>query len=107
MGVKRVMWRKFEPKKDEVAGGWRKVCNVGLRDLYSLPDITGMIKSRSMRCEGHVARMGEKRNEYMSLVRKPEGQRPLGRPRHRWVNNIKMNLGEIGCANELDLYGSG
>jgi hypothetical protein len=55
-----------------------------------------MIKSRRMRCIGHVARMGEKRNAYRILVRKPEGKRPLGRPRCRWVDNIKMDLREIG-----------
>jgi hypothetical protein len=56
-----------------------------------------MIKSRRMRWAGHVARMGETRNAYRILVGKPEGKRPLGRPRRRWVDNIKMNLGEIGC----------
>jgi hypothetical protein len=55
-----------------------------------------MIKSRRMRWAGHVARIGETRNVYKILVGKPEGKRPLGRPRHRWVNNIKMDIGEIG-----------
>jgi hypothetical protein len=64
--------------------------------LYSSPNIIRMIKSRRMRWAGHVARMGETRNGYRILVGKPEGKRPLGRPRRRWVDNIKMDLGEIG-----------
>jgi hypothetical protein len=63
---------------------------------YSSPSIITMIKSRRMRWAGHVARMGEKRNAYGILVGKPEGKRPLGRPRCRWMNNIRMDLGEIG-----------
>jgi hypothetical protein len=65
--------------------------------LYSSPNIIRMIKSRKMRCTGHIARMGEKRNAYRTLIRKPEGKRPLGRPRRRWVDNIKIGLREIGC----------
>jgi hypothetical protein len=65
-----------------------------LRDLYSSPNTTGIIKSRRMRWEGHVARMGEKRNAHRLLVEKPEGKRSLRRPRRRWVDNIKMDLGE-------------
>jgi hypothetical protein len=68
---------------------------VELRDLYSLPSIIRIIKSRRMRWVGHVARMGEKRNAYRLLVGKPEGKRPLGRPRCRWVDNIRMDLGEV------------
>jgi hypothetical protein len=64
--------------------------------LYSSPNIIRKIKSRRMRWTGHVARMGEKRNAYRLLVGKPEGERPLGRPRRRWVNNISMDLGEVG-----------
>jgi hypothetical protein len=60
------------------------------------PSIIRIIKSRRMRWAGHVARMGEKRNAYRSLVGKPEGKRPLGRPRHRWMDNIRMDLGEVG-----------
>jgi hypothetical protein len=66
-----------------------------------------MIKSRRMRWAGHVARMGETRNTYRLLVGKPEGKRPLGRPRRRWVDNIKMDLREIGWDGMLDLTGSG
>jgi hypothetical protein len=78
-----------------VTGGWRKLHNEELHNLYSSPSIIRMIKSRRMRCAGHVARMGETRNAYRVLVRKPEGRRPLGRPRRRWVDNIKMDLREI------------
>jgi hypothetical protein len=77
-------------------GGWRKLHNEELRDLYSSPSIIRMIKSRGMRWEDHVARMGEKRKAYRLLVGKPEGKRPLGRPRPMWVDNIRMDLGEIG-----------
>jgi hypothetical protein len=88
----RVLRRIFEPKRDEVIGGWRKMHNEELHKLYSSPSIIRMIKSRKMRWEPHVARMGEKRNAYRILVGKPEGKRPLGRPRRRWVDNIKMDL---------------
>jgi hypothetical protein len=88
--------RIFGPKRDEVTGGWRKLYNEELRDLYSLPSIIRIIKSRRMRWAGHVARMWEKRNAYRLLVGKPEGKRPLGRQKRRWVDNIKMDLLEIG-----------
>jgi hypothetical protein len=80
----------------EVTGGWRKLHNEELHNLYSFPSIIRMIKSRRMRWAGHVARMGEKRNAYRILVGTPEGKRPLGRPRRRWVDNIKIDLREIG-----------
>jgi hypothetical protein len=67
-----------------------------LHDLYSSPSIITIIKSRTMRWEGRVAQMGEKRNDYRLLVRQPEGKKPLGRPRRMWVDNIKMDLGEVG-----------
>jgi hypothetical protein len=70
--------------------------NEVLRDLYSSPSIIRIIKSRRMRRAGHVARMGEKSNAYRLLVGKSEGKRPLGRPRRRWVDNIRMELGEVG-----------
>jgi hypothetical protein len=79
-----------------VTGGWRKQRNEELRDLYSSPSIIRILKSRKMRWAGHVARMGEKIDAYRLLVGKPEGKRPLGRPRRRWVDNIKMDLLEIG-----------
>jgi hypothetical protein len=92
----KVLRRIFGPKRDEVTGGWRKLRNEELRDLYSSPSIIRIIKSRMMRWAGHVARMGEKRHVYSFLVGKPEGKSPLGRPRCRWVDNIKMALLEIG-----------
>jgi hypothetical protein len=78
-----------------VTGEWRKL-HEELRDLYSSPSIIRIIKSQRMRWADRVARMGEKRNAYRLLVRKPEGKRPLGRPRRRWVDNIKRDLGEVG-----------
>jgi hypothetical protein len=80
------------PKRDEVTGGWRKLHNEELHSLYSSPSIIRMIKSRRMRWAGYVARMREKRNAYRILMGKTEGKRPLGRPRRRWVYNIKMDL---------------
>jgi hypothetical protein len=93
---KKVLRRIFGPKRDEVTGGWRELHNEELRDLYSLPSIIRIIMSRRVRWAGHVARMEEKRNAYRLLVGKPEGNWPLGRPRRSWVNNIKMDLLEIG-----------
>jgi hypothetical protein len=92
----RALRRIFGPKRDEVIGGWRKLHNEELHNLYCSPSIIRIIKSRRMRWAGHVARMVEKRNAYGILVGKPEGKRPLGRPRRRWENNIKMDLREIG-----------
>jgi hypothetical protein len=92
----RVLRRIFGPKKDEVTGGWRKLHNEELRDLCSSPSIIRIIRSRRMRWAGHVAQTGEKVNAYRLLVGKPEGKRPLQRPRRRWVNNIKTDLLEIG-----------
>ena len=87
----------FGPWKDEVTGDWRRLHNEELNDLYSSPNIVWVIKSRKMRWAGHVARMGEERGVYRFLVGKPEGKRPLGRPRRRWVDNITMDLQEVGC----------
>jgi hypothetical protein len=100
----RVLMRIFGPKRDEVTGEWRKLPNEELLYLYSLPSIIRIIKARRMRWVGHVARMGEKRNAYRLLVGKPEGRRPLGRPRRRWVDNIKMDLVEVGWG-DVDLIG--
>jgi hypothetical protein len=87
----RVLRRIFGPKRVEVTGDWRKLHNEKLHNLYSSPNIIGMIKSRRMRWTGHVAGMGEKINAHRILVGKPEGKRPLGRPRGRWVGNIKIS----------------
>ena len=86
--------RIFGPKRDEVAREWRKL-NEELNDLYSSPDIVWVIKSRRITWAGHVARMGERRGIYRVLVGKPEGKRPLERPRHRWEDIIKMDLKEV------------
>jgi hypothetical protein len=83
------------PKRDEVTGEWRKLHNEELKDLYSLPNIVRVVKSRRMRWAGHVARMGEDRGVHRVLVGRPKGKRPLGRPRRRWEDNIKMDLQEI------------
>jgi hypothetical protein len=91
----RVLRRIFEPKRDEVTGGWRKLHNEELHGLYSLPSVVMVIKARRMRWAGHVAHLGEVRGAYNILVGKPEGRRQLGRPRRRREDNIKMDLGEI------------
>src|SRR5215510_13087939 len=91
----RVLMRIFGPKRDEVTGEWRKLHNEELKDLYSSPRIVRVVKSRRMRWAVHVARMGEERGVHRVLVGKPEGKRPLGRPRRRWEDNIKMDLQEV------------
>jgi hypothetical protein len=88
----RALRRIFGPQRDGLSGGWRKLHNEELHNLYSSPNIIRIIKTRRMRWAGHVARMGEKRNVCRLLVGKPEGKRPLGRPRRRWIDNIKMDL---------------
>jgi hypothetical protein len=92
---KRVLRRIFGPKRDEVTRGWTKLHNEELRDLYPSPNIIIMVKSKEMRCAGNLAGMGEKMISYSLLVGKPEGRNPLGRPRRRWVDNIKMDFGDI------------
>jgi len=93
----KVLRRIFGPRRDEVTGEWRRLHNEELNDLYSSPNIVRVIKSRRIRWAGHVARMGEERGVYRVLVGKPEGKRPLERPRRRWVHNIRMDLQEVGC----------
>jgi hypothetical protein len=92
----RVLRRILGPKRDEVTQEWKKLYNEELNDLYSLSSIIRIMKSRRVRWVGHVAQMGAKRNTYRLLVGKPEGKRPLGRPRCRRVDNIRMDLGEVG-----------
>jgi hypothetical protein len=92
----RVLRRIYGPKRDEVTGEWRKLHNEELDDLYSSPSIIRIIKASRMRWAGHVTRRGEKRNAYRLLVGKPEGRRPLGRPRRRWLDNIRMGLVDVG-----------
>jgi hypothetical protein len=83
-------------KRDEATGEWRRLDNEELSDLYLSPNIIRVIKSRRMRLAGNIARMGEKRGAYRILVGRPEGRRPLRRPRSRWEDNIKMDLQEVG-----------
>ena len=92
----RVLRRIIGSRRDEVTGEWIKLHSEELRDMYSSPIIFRVIKSRRMRCAGHVARMRERRGVYKILVGKPEGKRPLGRPRRRWEDNIKMDIQDVG-----------
>ena len=87
--------RIFGPRRDVVTGEWRKLHNEELNDLYCSPNNVRVIKSRRMRWAGHVAHIRERRGVYRILVGKPEGRRPLGRLRHRWDDNIKMDLQEV------------
>jgi hypothetical protein len=96
----RVLRGVFGAKRNEVTGDWRKLHNEELNDLYSLPNIVWVVQSRRMRWAGHVARMGEERGVYRVLVGKPEGKRPLGRPRRRCEDNIKMDVQEVEGGRE-------
>jgi hypothetical protein len=91
-----VLRRIFGPKRDEVTGEWRKLHNKELHNMYSSPDIIKQIKSRRMRWVGHVARMGKERKVYRFLVGKPKGKTPLGRPRRKWEDGIRIDLRETG-----------
>jgi hypothetical protein len=91
---KRVLRMIFGPKREE-DGSWRKLHNDELHSPYFSLNIVRVIQSRRMRGAGHAARMGEGRGVYRVLVGRPEGKRPLGRPRRRWEDNIKMDLREI------------
>jgi hypothetical protein len=92
----RVLRRIFGPKRDEMTGEWRKLHNEELHNLYTSPDIIRQVKSRRMRWAGPMARMGEDRKVHKVWVGKPEGKRPLGRPRRRWEDGNRMDLREIG-----------
>jgi hypothetical protein len=92
----RMLRRIFGPKRDEVTGEWRKLHSEELNDLYSSRNIFRANKSRRTRWAGHVSRRGERRVLYMVWMRKPEGKDPLGRPRQRWEDNIKVDLQEVG-----------
>ena len=93
----RVLRRISGPKRDEVTREWRKIHSEELNDLYCSTNILQVIKLRWMRWVGHVVCTGERRGVYRVLVGKPEGKRPLGRPRRRWEDNIKMDLQDMGC----------
>jgi len=92
-----VLRRIYGPRRGGVTGEWRRLHNEELNDLCSSPNIVRVIKPRTMRWAGHVARMGEERGMYRVLVGKPEGRRQLGRPRRRWVDNIRVALQEVRC----------
>jgi hypothetical protein len=92
----RALRRIFGPKRDEVTGVWRRLHKKELHAQYSSSNIIRVIKSRRLRWAGHVARMEERRGAYRDLVGKPEGRRPVERPRPKWEDNIKMDLREVG-----------
>jgi len=92
-----VLRRIFGPRRDEIKGEWRRLHKEELNDLHPSPNIMRVIKSRRMRWAGHVARMGEEKGVYRVLLGKPEVRRPLGRPRCRWVDNIRVDLQGVGC----------
>jgi hypothetical protein len=98
----RVLRRILGPKRGEATGEWRRLHNEELNGLYSSPNIIRVIKWRRMRWAGHVARMGEKRGAYRILVGRPEGRRPLGRPRPKLEDNIKRDLQVMGWEHQLD-----
>jgi hypothetical protein len=97
---RRVLRRIFGPKRDEVTRDWRRLHNEELNGLYFSPNIVRVMKSRRIRWAGRVARMGVGRCVYRVLVGKPEGRRPLGRPRRRWEDNIRRDLQEVGWGCE-------
>jgi len=92
-----VLRRIFGSRRDEVTGEWRRLHNEELNDLHSSPNNVRVINSRRVRWAGQVVRMGEEKGVYRVLVGKPEGKKPLGRPRRRWVDNIGTDLQEVGC----------
>jgi hypothetical protein len=91
-----VLGRIFGPKSDEVAGEWRMLYSEELHNLCSSPDIIRQIKSRRMKWAGHVVCIGEERKVCKVVVGKPKGKRSLERPKHKWEDGIRMDLGEIG-----------
>jgi hypothetical protein len=91
----RTLRRIYGPKRDEVRGECRRIHKEELNDMYSSPNFIRVIKSRRIGWAGHVACMGDRRGAYRGLVSRSEGKRPLGRPRHRWKDNIKMDLQEV------------
>jgi hypothetical protein len=106
----RVLRRIFGPKTDEVMGEWRKLHNEELHNFFSSPDIIRQVKSRRMRWAGHVARMEVERKVYRVLVGNPEGKRPLGRPRRRWEDGVRLYLRETGlggCGLDSTVSGQG
>jgi hypothetical protein len=101
----RVLRRIFGPKREEVAGGWRRLHNEELHNLFTLPNVTRVFRSSVLSWAGDVTLMGEMRNAYKIFAGKPEGKRPFGRSRRRLEDNIRMDLTVGSC--ELDISGSG
>jgi hypothetical protein len=99
----RILRIIFGPKRHGVTGEWREMHSEELYNLYSSPDIIWQVKSRRMRCAGHVARTGEEIKVYKVLVGKPVGRRPLGRPRHRWEDGVRMDIGVTGLGVWIEL----
>ena len=99
----RMLRRIFGPKRDEVVGEWRELHNEELNDLYCSPNIVRVIKWSGIREARHVARICERRRACSILLGKPEGKRPLGRPRHRWEDNIKVDFQEVGVLDRIEL----
>ena len=93
----KVLSKILRAKRDAITGQWRNVHNAELHALYSSPNIIRNLKSKRLRWAGYVARMEKFRNAYRVLVGKPESKKPLGRPKRRWEDNIKMDLREVGC----------
>ena len=93
----KVLRKIFGAKRNEITGEWRKLHNTELHALCSSPNIIRNLKCRRLRWTGHVAHMEQSRYAYRVLMGKPEVKRPLGRPRLRWKDNIKMDLREVGC----------
>jgi hypothetical protein len=102
----KMLRRRFGPKSADVTGEWRRLHSEELYALSSSPNIIRVTQSRRLRRTGHVACMGERKGAHMILVGKPDRRRPLGRPRRRWKDNIKMSLREIGWEYGLDQSGS-
>jgi hypothetical protein len=98
-----VLRRVFEPKRDDSTGEWRNLHNDELNDLYSLPNIVWVVKSRRMRWAGHVARMGEEKGVHRVLVGNPEGKKPLGRSRRRWEDKRDLQVVEGGRGDWMEL----
>jgi len=100
----RVLSRILGPKRDKVIGEWRKLHNEELNDLYSSPNIVRAIKIEKIEMGGACSMYGERRGVYRVLVGKPEGKRPLRKPRRRWEDNINMDLQEVGCGRMNWIY---
>jgi hypothetical protein len=103
----KVLRRVFGPKRDEATGEWKRLHNEEFYVLYSSPNIIRVMKLRITRWAGYLARMGARRGAYRVMGGKPQGRRPLDRPRRRWEDNIKMDFPEVRWGHGLDRSGSG